>query len=64
MKRPGRMTMNGRPGRRDRQTKIREMLNAAKSQSNKFAMGGREKTGWRAPRPITLPKLSIQEDKP
>lgn len=56
----------GRPGRRTREQLIREMLKRSKSATNKYGIGGREKTGHNKPRPITLanaPAKTAQRDK-
>lgn len=49
--------MQGRPGSRTREQRIREMLKRAKTANNKYGIGGREKSTHR-PKPITLAKVS------
>lgn len=55
--------MRGRPGKRSREQRIRELLKKASSWSiEKYHWGGRQKAGGKAPRPITLPKIGVRSD--
>lgn len=56
-------TTQGRPGKRTREQRIREMLRRSKSATNKYGIGGREKTGSNKPKPITLAKVSGDGEK-
>ena len=51
----------GRKGPRTRQQRLQELLRKARGATEKYNIGGREKTKGHKPRPITLAKVTCTD---